>query len=626
MTPSRPAGLTAALAFVLCAATAAFAAGGVEVPGIARRVNGQADVPVGLFGVHHFTGLNARTMDEWGITMDRRIFWSANDTPAVPPAGLKMYIECWYDRYQPALVLTRKDWKDYLEKAARTYGENARKSPWKDHIVEFWNEPYLNWATNPGVNYDGRFYDPSNVKAGAPMTIAGWDKPLEHLVWDGPRKLAMRNGQVDYVRTRYMPKDLKVGDTWKDGRREYTVVERWWGKDPTQKHYWSGRQNVQFYLWMFKPFAKTLKETNPDVTVLGGWGFNIFNERWDSWRYLYKPLIDECWQWMDGVHEHHYGGDTRAVAASYEVVYAYTLGTYGKKLRFYNTEAGGSLDPEQPVARPVYHGDDLSRLRGGMTYTLRDIIHLVDVCPDKAASRATHLPSRQGERFAYLLLRDLRGRLMVANSDQPNVWAVSSLQGDTLSLVLFNDGNDAATVPVMVAAPGTATLRGGVRKWVITEEGKLALKTEPVAAEGKALRTRETIAPRSGLALTLQLSIAPDVEALPVRDETQFVQPQILQVVSPGKPVELTIGVDADRLADATGAFVRLVREGLNPSQVKATLNGRPLKIPGGNHTVDIPVPVSWLKADNVLRFEAAAGQATISTASLFILKQAKTE
>jgi hypothetical protein len=436
--------------------------------------------------------------------------------------------------------------------------------------------------------------------------------------------MAMIRGQIDYVRTRYMPKGLEAGDTWKVGRREYKIVERWWGRDPTQKHYWSGKQNVQFYLWMFKPFARTLKQTNPDVTVLGGWGFNIFNEGWDSWERLYKPLIDECWQWTDGICEHHYGGDTRAVAASYEVVYAYTLGKYGKRLRFYNTEAGGMLDPEQPVARPVYHGSSLDRLRGGMTYTLRDIIHLVDACPDKAAARCTHMPDHRGEKFAYLLLRDLRGRLIHVRTDHPRLWAVASVHGDKLAVVLFNDG-DARTVQVRIAPPAGTKLQSGLAKRVVVAGGKLQLKTETLdeVYPGR-FNASYDIGAKQAQALTFQLSGEPG--PLPTRVETQFVSPAILQRVKPGTPAVLSIDIPAEKLRGAADAYLRISTEGRMPIKgTYFTVNGRPVYWPSGakRYIVDIPVPTSALRTDNEIRIRTT-GKANflLHTASLYLVDQ----
>ncbi len=625
--PRRPASRAALVLVCLFAAVAgAQSPANVVVTGRARRVNGQDTVPVGLFGVHHFRGLNKQIMDEWGITLDRRITWSPDGKPIQPGPGLEMFIECWYDRYQPALVLKRKDYKSFLEDLARKYGQAARRSPWKNHIVEFWNEPYLNWATKPGVNYDGQFYESEGRKPGAPMTIKGWDKPLEHLVWDGPRKMAMIRGQIDYVRTRYMPKGLQAGDTWTVGRRKYKIVERWWGRDPTQKHYWSGKQNVRFYLWMFKPFARTLKQTNPDVTVLGGWGFNIFNEGWDSWERLYKPLIDECWQWTDGICEHHYGGDTRAVAASYEVVYAYTLGNYGKRLKFYNTEAGGMLDPEQPVARPVYHGSSLDRLRGGMTYTLRDIIHLIDACPDKAAARCTHMPDHRGEKFAYLMLRDLRGRLICVTTDQPKVWAVASVNGDKLAVVVFND-TVARNVRVRVHPPAGTKLKSGLAKRVVTAGGKLQLKTETldeVYPEG--FSASYDIGAKQAQALTFQLDKAPG--QMPTRSETQFVSKKILTRITPARPANLSISIRPEDLAGARQAYLRVSTEGRMPIKgTYFTVNGRQVRFPStaNRYIVDIPVPAAALKGENQLRIRTTGrGNFLLHTASLFVVSDSK--
>lgn len=598
-----------ALVLAVPGVPAAAESGGVDVQPVAWSLNGQETVPVGLFGVHHMK-LTPQRIEAHGITTTRKINWSLRDEPAQPPEGIEMYIECFFDRYQPALVLTRDDWKQALTGAAKSYGENARGVD-RPCCVEFWNEPYLNWACKPGVNYDGKFYDRSNPKVGGRMTIKGRDEPTEHLVWAGKRKVAYRRGQVDYVATRYMPDDVEAGSTWKRGSREYEVIERWWGRDPTQKHYWSGRQNVLWYLRMFEPFARTLKQTNPDVTVLGGWGFNIFNEGWDSWRRLYRPLIDRCHRWMDGIHEHHYGGDTRRVAGSYEVAYAYALGKYGKRLRFFNTEAGGMLDPEQPRPHPGLRGSLLEQARGSMTYLLRDVIYMIATCPDKAASRAAHqwYNSTPGDLAALKLLKPLRGALLRCTSSIEGVWAAAALAPGRrrICVVAFNDNDSGPTaVPLAVTAPKGTAFRSGTAYRVAVEDGELSIRENELKVRGGTFRRPGRMAPNTAHAIVLELSAPAKLTRR--RVEKQFVSGEVVRRLEKGRKLELSIEVPDDVLASASDARLRLVLEGASDRAADVKINGQLHRVrsPRGP-IVEIPLgsPRQVLRAANRIVVEA---------------------
>jgi len=130
--------------------SAAVTTGGVvTVTGADLSVNGVDTVPVGLFGVHA-TPLSAAQAADWGIEAVRRI---SHLPPAGPTSnGVPFTLDCFFDRYQPAVCLTRPDWREWLTEAGRRYA--AAADP-RVCAVEFWNEPYLNWACKPGVNYDG---------------------------------------------------------------------------------------------------------------------------------------------------------------------------------------------------------------------------------------------------------------------------------------------------------------------------------------------------------------------------------------------------------------------------------------------------------------------------------------
>ena len=586
---------------------------GVRVTGRLLSVNGTTDVPRGLFGVHA-TPLTAEQAADLGVELVRTIS-HAPGTPAgagsskwLPPA-VDLIVECFYDRYQPALIVTDADWRTKLEHVAERYATTARGVD-RPCIVEFWNEPYLNWGVRPGVNYDGRYYRDTGPAIGAPMTLRYADQPTEHLVWTKQLGAAPEaGGPVDYLATRYAPTGAKAGDRFDWRGRGYQMQELWWGRDPTQTSFWPGRQNSLWYRQMLVPFARKLKAINPDVTLVAGWGFHIHQNGWAAWDEVHRPTIDDAIAWIDGYNEHHYGGDTRMVAGAYETVTAYTVGRYGKALRFYNTEAGGELDPEQPgEAKPGYNVlPPDQRERGAMTYMLRDVIHLIDVCPDKAVARAAHEANTPGHAAAFRLLRPLRGRLVEAASSSPTTWVVSALEANRLCVVLFNDTLAAVTEPMVVAAPRGTAFGGAVRRTVGAD---LAILETPLDATGDRFEADVTLPGRSAICYVFALSGRPARDA-PVRLVQQHYCPDILASIDPGASVERTIELPSPAL-DVAGArpadppidaaALRFVQHGMGEG-VAVELNGTPIRVrPAAGWVHDEPIDPSLLRRRNVIR------------------------
>ena len=584
-------------------------ADGIRVTGRLLSVNGVSEIPAGLFGVHA-TPLNEAQAEAWGVEAERVIVRLPDGRPAA--RRFHQVVECLFDRYQPALVLTRPDWKAYLATVGRAYGSNTVSAS-EGRAVEFWNEPYLNWAGKPGVNYDGVWYDLANARTGGPMTPRGTNQPLPGMVWDRPRPVARpaRGGEIDYVATRYAPEGVKAGDTFDRGKKTFKVEERWWGRDVTQTNWWSGPVNLGLYLSMLEPFARAAKEVNPSLAIVAGWGFHLNQDDWAAWRVLHAPTIDACWQWIDGYDEHHYGGDTRSVAVTYEMAYAYTLARYGKRLRFYNTEAGGMLDPERPGnAKPRAEGPDAAR--GAFQYAVRDILYLLQTCPDKAATRFAHEAHLTGgDELAFKLLKPLRGKLLEVTGRTGTVWSAASLDGKRLCVALYNDGREAAAVSVRIEAPAGCALTGGRQAIVRFGEGKPQLDEVPLAvAERGGWQGVVTQAAGTATCLLLDLDRAP--EGSERVDLMQHVAAEVLQTVAPGATAVFRVPVGAPDRDHATGASLRVVvdqrPEGW-PTGVTCTVNGNALALRGGDTPIqDVALPAEWLRATNEVVFSTAAG------------------
>ncbi len=621
-------GLVAALAITVPAGLALAASPTtVRVDGRLMVVNGQAEVPRGLFGLHA-SKLSAEIVKELGVECYRQIhFGPSSGCAALTKEGrvkspfdrMSFVIDCQGDRYCPATVLSNPDYEAFFRRIGREYGETCKAAGWRG-VAEFWNEPYLNWANRSygsGRNhYHNKWYDVSKAVEGGPVTIQGWEKPLAHLKW---KKLWPKgeDGKIGWGVA--IPEGLGPGDTFRGRNRYYwtknheqtfTVVQEWHVHDPTQVDWWSGRQNLDFYLWMFLPWAEAMKEANPDVRIIAGWDFGFSHGDWAVFRELVAPVIDQGIAALDGVTEHHYGVDSRAVTAWYEVATAYAVAKHGKWIRGYNTECDGKLDPavhgraaESRETVPV-NTDPAS------TYALRDILELACQAPAKAGARTAHAVSPTGGvAEALRFLRPLRGPLLRTERTDPDVWPVACLAEDTIVVVVFSNAPEPREVELTLAAPKGTELRKGTVAWIEVDGGRPRVKDAPLEAGGREVTLTRALGPRQAVRFILPLRGAPP-QAPDIQRRQFFAAEGVLHDVAPGKPVTLHVPVEAAYAKGTGWARLKLVLEGVKPGEGSVTLNGTRLDLGGRNWTVELPLDASLVRAENTLVFTADGSEA----------------
>lgn len=599
----------------------------IRVTGRALDVNGTRQIPRGLFGVHA-TPLTPGQLDEWGVETVRLIHGGPSTRPTVPGQGaaarypgVKFVLDCLYDRYQPALILADpSNWEGKLVALARGYADNARTTG-AEHHVEFWNEPYLNWATRPGVNYDGRFYDESRAVEGGPVHFRGSDEPIPHLAWRKGTRAVDDRGNTNPVAWGAAPRDGKPGDTYEFRGRTYKLVEAWLVRDTAQRSFYSGPFNLSLYLRMLRVFAPELKQANPDVKLAAGWDFHLFQDNWKAWEELHRPTIDAAIQWIDGYTEHHYGGDTRSVAVSYEVANAYSVVRHDKPLLMYNTEAGGLLDPQRPDSprpNPRDAPDPLAAARGSMTYFLRDVIYLLRHCPDKAFTRYAHEAHLNGgDEIAFKLLKPLRGQLLEVTTSDPNLYAVASLNADNeICLVVFNDTDERHIPRLHVVAPRGTTIREGFAAEAKPSDQRLALATTRMASGGRAIVFDWDIPARSAVRFQFPLEGEPRPQRVEVR---QFFAPEVLVRLERGQTLALKVSLPEDRLRGSDRAWLKLALPAGLPADAQVLLNGKPVEIGAGEALLQVAVPLSELRPDNELRLRAGNQPLAVDMLSLVL-------
>jgi len=129
------------------------------------------------------------------MELNRRLLEAAfPELPRNPDYGPTeiFYIDCYGERKQKADFLARSDWREHLAAWGRAFAENARKSGCMA-VLEFWNEPYLNWAEKSWVHYHPGSYKVGKAVDGGPVAVRRSSAFSRHHVRDWPRLVAIFN-------------------------------------------------------------------------------------------------------------------------------------------------------------------------------------------------------------------------------------------------------------------------------------------------------------------------------------------------------------------------------------------------------------------------------------------------
>lgn len=622
----------------------------VRVDGAFRVVEDQSTIPTMLFGVHA-TELSPERIADWGVESVRLLHQNPNGVPTMPGvgdrahlAGLSSVLDCYFDRYQPALILTEPaTWRDRLRNLGQSFAAHARGQEGRS-VIEFWNEPYLNWSVKPGVNYDGDHFDTSRAVVGGPVHFRGSDDAIPHLIWSrGLMAVDADTGAKHYLAWGYAPKTIvedgveravRAGDeyVWR-GQKRMKFVEHWLVVDQSQPSYWAGQFNSRLYREMLEEFARAAKEVNPDVKVVGGFDFHFYQGSWDSFRSCFKPMIDATWQYIDAVDEHHYGEDTRRVAASYELVVGYTLATHGKRLRVFNTEAGGMLDPQRPdtPAATNWNAEQPARAIGAFTYTTRDLLYLLRHMPEKAHARYAHEAHQNGgDEWAFRLLKPLRGRLLWSESQDTNLWSVASLNdAGEVCVVLFNDTPKARETQISIQIPSGTQATEIKQAIVVVDEANpttLTMRetTQLVDANretGGTIKLNLTIPARAPLRVVIPTTAIAGEDATRIeRVERQRFADRFLSPIEREQGWTSEIALERGLIASAEAARLRVTMTG-PAGDMRVKVNGQRVQLSGDPYLAEALIPVESLREVN--RVEIESDRATqVDTVSLMIVEE----
>jgi hypothetical protein len=632
----------------------------VEVTGRLLDAGGQTTVPAGVFGLYYVRD------KAWPEKYRLALIRGLNSFGKADPVS-HLQLGCWGERTWPAARLSA-DWQERMRAAAQAWAAKARD--WgQPSYVEFWNEPYLNWANYTRKSLQPGLYDVGRAAEGGPVHFKYADEIVPYLRWTKRleavpyfwwwRPEHWRRGRDEKGRVypgEYAPGlNIRARNAWRDSNvyppagvqdgQKYKVAAGskeleleaftpWHVYDETQFTYWSGRGMVKLYVEPALEFGRALKAADPKATYFVGWGFRPHEDHWAGWDTLYQPTVDALIEVADGVHEHDYGGDPLKLAANYEVVQAYAVTKHGKRLRFVNTEQSAQTDPQAYPASADLSPQGFSDLNK-YRWAARKMMHTLSACPEKVFGfchfGGNGYMTDSGEGVLLSMLVNLRGRLVQVVCDDPGVFAVASIDGTDpanprpegmpdrreLVVAIWNDHAAARTFDLSLAPPKGMAFADKhiVRRLAIDPETKgPKLIEEEVERHGKPAGGALSLGPLSMVALTLPLEGT--VGSAPEVRRRQFFGKTVLATVTCAAPVRETIALDAGALKGAKRAWVRLVAERLAEGEGAVTLNGRAYPLPScvtpenAPWIRDVPISAADLKESNDLVFEAAPGRA----------------
>jgi len=588
----------------------------------------------------------------------RKIHFQLTNSPEKGSETIPQRINSFGDRTQPPVRVADRNWKQTMMNMAAKVASVAETGS-GPVIVEFWNEPYLNWANDNRKAFNPGHYDVSKAKEGGPVHIRHDGAEVPHLKWTRDRSALpwdwTRNGDQEFRRGRtekgqvtmgswarpyqtprhiwYQqvaaqnpPNSVKDGETYtaKNGNT-YTAFTPWTIYDETQFTFWSGKGMGKLYNEPLVEFARAAKEkAGEDVIIIAGWGNRPSEDHWAGFYQLYQPTIDAGWKYIDGINDHDYGGSPLRMPANYEVVNAYSETVYGKSLTFWNTEAASNMDPQA-------HGGAEQRSADAMKFqwVSRKIAQSLDTIPDKVRN-ISHFGigagfwSDGGEGVAFDLMRELRGRLVYAHSPSEQVYVVAAIDGtdplaprgelgeqQVMTVLVLNDHLHTQKVNLNIQAPAGARfaakgrLRTARYNW---DTGKPEVKETEQATNGTTATVSLDVFSRAPIVINLPLETPIDPNAPAQVKQVQHLHTAVLQDIHAGHSAKAVIEVPAS--ASVKKATLRMVVERLAEGEGQVVINGTTLDLParptaeGTPLILEMPLDPSLLKNRNEVTFQ----------------------
>ncbi len=642
----------------------------INVTGKLWDINGTRTIPVGIFGAYNLKqirlpdGRQVPRTTRYRLGLDRKMDW--NRSPGSPAKSRNpatpILVHTVGDRTQASMRFDSGNWKEAYRKAGLAYG-NAAKAAGKPVYMEFWNEPYLNWANDNRINFNPRFFDISNAVEGGEVRIRHDGTVAPHLKWtknfDTPPWNWTRAGRQEWrrgrnekgrasigdharayktphhkwrqqVKEKNPPDGVADGETYTVNGQPFTAYTPWHIYDETQFTYWSGKGMLKPYIDPLLVYAGGIKETAGElVQVIIGWGNRPSEDHWAAWDMLYKPTIDAAIDLIDGYNDHDYGSDPRVMPANYEVVTGYGMVEHGKWLYAYNTETASSADPQAVPGVQQVSADAAKYL-----WVSTKLATVLDFSLDKCRS-LMHFGlgggfwSDKGEGIAMDLMRSLRGRLIYSTDSEDHIHVITSVDGtdpmapkpDDLPeaheqvTLLVNSGSAPREVRVnLKPVQGTRFASAEMRTGVLNPaNGSIQLRNEPlnVTPQGFGWSGRLESGFPVILIGQLQGTVKPDAPSHVYT--TQSFGDAVLQTVRHRNPVDMTVTTRGS--GPIQRARLRFVAERLREGEGWVDVNGTRIELPAVINpennpiTRELELDPSLIQEANTLRFGVTSEQ-----------------
>ncbi|MFP4356228.1 MAG: hypothetical protein ACLFUJ_14000 [Phycisphaerae bacterium] len=589
----------------------------VTLSGAWLDVNGTEMIPAGAFGGFHGPkgqklrlSLNRTIMSNFATGGDARF----SDDPI-----RHTMINCAGERIWPSPVLHDPQWKAKTVALAAKMARQANDRK-RELWVEFWNEPYLNWAKAERGNFIPRFYNLDEAAEGAPVKLKHSGEVVPHLFWTKNYKRPPWNwcSQKDWRRgmdedgNLYSPAHAKpyhggvrglYGGWWdpsvhppldvKDGEKytvqrggktlELTATTPWHVYDETQFTYWAGKGMTKFYIDQMQAFGPELKRVKPDAIFYAGWGLRPSEDKWACFNALYKPTIDAGIEYIDGLHGHDYGGGPLAELACIETVTAYGMLRHEKWLTWINTEMSGLIDTQAypEATRQKQTTQDKA------AWLYRKILNSLYYQPAKVRGLCQFYYDEQAEGQAFILLSNLRGKMLHVDCDDPEIIAVASVDGTDpanprpdflpdrkeLVLAILNESQSVKQVPISPAPPAGLKLGEPIVRQIAVEDGKTTVaESKPGKLESVEIQPRR--------AVTITWPVTGKTDGGKTVKRRQFFIDAVVRTVTAEKPVEDVVEIDPEVLQSAGRAWVRIAVENLEPAEAQVIVGDKTYALP----------------------------------------------
>jgi hypothetical protein len=230
-----------------------------------------------------------------------------------------------------------------------------------------------------------------------------------------------------------------------------------WFNDPRARE----KGPAKLFVEMTNKVAAALKRRYPDVLVGGptlcwppSWPpSQIGQSPWYTWEDWTLPWLRETKETVDFFDFHDYTASPEELAVQVEMLHAAAVHIQGRRLPIWITESNAGLEAP-PNAAAVWNRRILPYERWLLKGVLPQADKIAGNLYHDMSNRTYELgQERHGPYWLLWILRDLRGRRVVADTADPDMVALATTAEDRVTLVLFNDSSLSKTVPVTVRMP-----------------------------------------------------------------------------------------------------------------------------------------------------------------------------